>query len=131
MEAAESSISETEGTAPLDRPHGLGAIRLHVALVVVVVVCSLAFSVELQRALGGNALSWAYVFEWPIFALFGVVMWLRTMRPGWARSVRVPSVKPEVAPEFEGMLARWQDEQRKIQQAGGGVEPSHEDAQPT
>ena len=28
----------------------------------------------------GNALSWAYTFEWPIFAVFGVVFWAKTIR---------------------------------------------------
>ena len=27
--------------------------------------------------LGGNSLSWAYVFEWPIFAGYAVYMWWR------------------------------------------------------
>jgi hypothetical protein len=30
---------------------------------------------QLHRALAGNALSWAYTFEWPIFALMGAVFW--------------------------------------------------------
>jgi len=35
---------------------------------------------QLRRALAGNALSWAYTFEWPIFAIFGVVFWVKTVR---------------------------------------------------
>jgi len=35
---------------------------------------------QLRRALSGNALSWAYTFEWPIFAIFGVVFWVKTIR---------------------------------------------------
>jgi hypothetical protein len=35
---------------------------------------------QLRRALAGNSLSWAYTFEWPIFAIFGVVFWLKTIR---------------------------------------------------
>ncbi len=35
---------------------------------------------QLHRALSGNALSWAYTFEWPIFAVFGVVFWTKTVR---------------------------------------------------
>jgi hypothetical protein len=34
---------------------------------------------QLHRALGGNALSWAYTFEWPVFAVFGVVFWAKTI----------------------------------------------------
>lgn len=34
---------------------------------------------QLHRALAGNGLSWAYTFEWPIFAVFGVVFWAKTI----------------------------------------------------
>ncbi len=35
---------------------------------------------QLHRALGGNGLSWAYTFEWPLFACFSVVFWAKTIR---------------------------------------------------
>ena len=35
---------------------------------------------QFHRALGGNGLSWAYTFEWPLFAGFAVVFWARTVR---------------------------------------------------
>ena len=35
---------------------------------------------QLHRALAGNGLSWAYTFEWPIFAVFAVVFWAKTIR---------------------------------------------------
>jgi DNA-binding transcriptional regulator of glucitol operon len=35
---------------------------------------------QFHRAESGNALSWAYTFEWPIFAVFGVVFWVKTVR---------------------------------------------------
>jgi len=35
---------------------------------------------QFHRAESGNALSWAYTFEWPIFAIFGVVFWVKTVR---------------------------------------------------
>jgi hypothetical protein len=35
---------------------------------------------QFHRAVGGNGLSWAYTFEWPMFACFGVVFWARTIR---------------------------------------------------
>jgi hypothetical protein len=34
---------------------------------------------QFHRAEGGNALSWAYTFEWPVFAVFGVVFWAKTI----------------------------------------------------
>jgi hypothetical protein len=35
---------------------------------------------QLHRAETGNALSWAYTFEWPLFAIFAVVFWVKTIR---------------------------------------------------
>jgi len=48
---------------------------------------------QFHRAEGGNALSWAYTFEWPVFTLFGVVFWAKTIideyrMPGGAASNR-------------------------------------------
>ena len=43
---------------------------------------------QFHRAESGNALSWAYTFEWPIFAAFGIVFWAKTIidegKPGQA-----------------------------------------------
>jgi hypothetical protein len=35
---------------------------------------------QFHRALSGNGLSWAYTFEWPLFAGFAVVFWAKTIR---------------------------------------------------
>lgn len=35
---------------------------------------------QFHRAESGNALSWAYTFEWPVFAIFGIVFWAKTIR---------------------------------------------------
>ncbi|MEO3929550.1 hypothetical protein ABGB07_37695 [Micromonosporaceae bacterium B7E4] len=35
---------------------------------------------QISRALAGNTLSWAYAFEWPIFAGFVVFLWVREAR---------------------------------------------------
>lgn len=35
---------------------------------------------QFHRALSGNSLSWAYTFEWPIFAIFVVYFWIKTIR---------------------------------------------------
>ena len=34
---------------------------------------------QFHRAEAGNALSWAYTFEWPVFAVFAVVFWAKTI----------------------------------------------------
>ena len=35
---------------------------------------------QLHRALSGNELSWAYTFEWPLFTIFGIYFWVKTLR---------------------------------------------------
>ena len=53
------------------------AVRLHVALAIVVPACVALCVWQVDRALSGNDLSWAYVFEWPFFAGYAVYMWWR------------------------------------------------------
>jgi hypothetical protein len=62
---------------------------------------------QFHRAESGNALSWAYTFEWPVFAIFGVVFWAKTIRdefhppadPGEAEDVDLPpGAAPGTAP---------------------------------
>ena len=53
---------------------------------------------QFHRAESGNALSWAYTFEWPVFAVFGVAFWAKTIRdelkpsadPGEAEDADLP-----------------------------------------
>jgi hypothetical protein len=54
-----------------------GVVRLHLTVLIVVPGCLAAGGFELSRALAGNSLSWAYVFEWPFFAVFCVRIWWR------------------------------------------------------
>ncbi|HEX3333213.1 MAG TPA: hypothetical protein VHS57_02670 [Acidimicrobiales bacterium] len=55
------------------------ALKLH-AVILVVVPGFMALCIwQLSRALGGNTLSWAYVFEWPLFAAYAVYMWWRIL----------------------------------------------------
>jgi|ERR1017187_6433779 hypothetical protein len=49
------------------------------AVVAVVGMCWLG-DWQFRRAMAGNTLSWAYTFEWPIFAIFGVVFWVKTVK---------------------------------------------------
>ncbi len=51
------------------------------ALMVVAVLGMLALGDwQLRRAEAGNGLSWAYTFEWPIFAGFAIVFWAKTIK---------------------------------------------------
>jgi hypothetical protein len=53
---------------------------------------------QLHRALGGNGLSWAYTFEWPVFAIMGAVFWVKTIRDEFhLADAPEPEEQPEVA----------------------------------
>jgi hypothetical protein len=52
----------------------------HLAVVALVIGMLWLGDWQLHRALSGNSLSWAYTFEWPIFAIFAVVFWAKTIR---------------------------------------------------
>src|ERR1700685_1913598 len=51
---------------------------------------------QFHRAESGTPLSWAYTFEWPIFAVFGVVFWMKPIRDEFR-----PHTDPGDAPEVE------------------------------
>ena len=53
------------------------AVKLHVVILIVVPAFAALCLWQVSRALGGNSLSWAYVFEWPLFAAYAVYMWWR------------------------------------------------------
>jgi|SRR5450755_2652886 hypothetical protein len=51
------------------------------ALMVLTVLGMLALGDwQFRRAESGNSLSWAYTFEWPIFAIFVIVFWAKTIK---------------------------------------------------
>jgi len=60
------------------------AVLLHLTALIVVPGCLALGWWQLSRALSGNALSWAYTFEWPFFAGYGVYMWWKILheQPG-------------------------------------------------
>jgi hypothetical protein len=93
---------------------GLAALKLHATLVTGLAFCTLAFWFELGRAERGNELSWAYVFEWPLLAVFAFYMWWKFLHPDEDRTKRAKKEKPTIAPEYEGMLADWQESQRAL-----------------
>jgi DNA-binding transcriptional regulator of glucitol operon len=53
------------------------ALKLHVVILIVVPAFLALCLWQVSRALGGNSLSWAYVFEWPLFAAYAIYMWWR------------------------------------------------------
>jgi hypothetical protein len=81
------------------------------ALMVLVVLGMLALGDwQFHRAESGNSLSWAYTFEWPIFAVFVIVFWAKTIKdefrpPATAEgldSVTLPAGRDGVAAAVPG-----------------------------
>jgi hypothetical protein len=111
---------------PIRRMTGTEALKAHVTLAVGLLLCAVAFSFEIRRALGGNALSWAYVFEWPLLGAFAVYMWWNVIHP--ERLVkRMSKKKVPIAPEFDGMLAAWQQHRDELSRAQVTPAPSERD----
>ncbi|MBV8463209.1 MAG: hypothetical protein JO368_07945 [Acidimicrobiales bacterium] len=80
-------------------------MKLHVVILVVVPAFMALCVWQIGRALGGNSLSWAYVFEWPIFAAYAVYMWWRFVHeapddavPAGADGPQVPAAAEEHQP---------------------------------
>ncbi len=67
------------------------ALSVHATLA----LCEPGFAVlcwwQLHRALDGNDLSWMYVFEWPFFGVYAVVLWWRIVhdQPGIRSSAQL------------------------------------------
>lgn len=55
-------------------------LALHLLAVVGFVGCQAMAWWQLTRAEGGNALSWGYTFEWPVFGVFAVAFWIKLIR---------------------------------------------------
>jgi len=50
-------------------------IGMHVTLLILLPAFAWLTWWQLSRALAGNTLSWAYTFEWPLFAGYAVYVW--------------------------------------------------------
>ena len=70
---------------------------------------------QLHRALGGNSLSWAYTFEWPLFAVMGAFFWAKTIRDelqqrraaATAEAAPPPDAAPVDAEPVAARAATW------------------------
>ena len=64
---------------------------MHVTLLVLLPAFAWLTWWQLERALGGNTLSWAYTFEWPLFAGYAVYVWWQLIHD---RTAGVPGGAP-------------------------------------
>jgi hypothetical protein len=66
-------VTATTPTAP--RWTSRRALVLHGVIAIWIPGCALATWWQVNIALSGDKLGWVYTFMWPLFALFGAVLW--------------------------------------------------------
>ena len=102
------------------------AVALHLTVLVVVVSFCLLARWQVDRAVAGNTLSWAYAFEWPFFALYAIYMWWRLLHDsdsddGGGRPIAQQSEKEvEALEEYNHWLAALHAHDRAEAPPGGG-----------
>jgi len=79
--------------------------RINLGLVLAELICLPAFVFEILRALGGNTLSWAYVFEWPLLAGYAVYMWHKLRQDVRGQGAHSPVVFDDVDPQLDAWNA--------------------------
>ncbi len=77
-------------------------------------LCWTAFGFELDRALTGNRLSWAYVFEWPLFSLYALYMARKMLR-----EERSAPVAPPADPAEDAARAAYNEYLRTVHRGEG------------
>ena len=86
-------------------------LGIYGGLIAAEAICVSAFALEVHRAVSGNSLSWAYVFEWPIFAGYAVYLSRKLLKE--ERFGPQPSSPP--APEdSDSRLAAYNEYLRKM-----------------
>lgn len=55
-------------------------IAWHLFVIVAIAAMMFLGMWQFRRAAAGNSLSWAYTFEWPVFSVFAVVFWIKTIK---------------------------------------------------
>jgi hypothetical protein len=105
-----------------------GNLFTHLTAAVVVPGCIALCWWQVTRALSGNSLSWAYVFEWPIFAGYAVFMWWKLIHDHPDRAgATVTATVPGENPVAHGHLAPSPPSDRAgagTSQAGAAVAPA-------
>ncbi|HEY1825112.1 MAG TPA: hypothetical protein VGG21_04030 [Acidimicrobiales bacterium] len=97
--------------------------RIHFGLFLAEVICVPAFVIEMLRALSGNELSWAYVFEWPALGAYAVYMWRKMLRE--ERGLAKP--RREKPPTDDPRLAEWNAYLASVHQSTQPATPDKRD----
>ena len=97
--------------------------RIHVGLFLAELICIPAFAIELLRAIGGNELSWAYVFEWPALGIYAIYMWRKMLRE--ERGLSKP--KPQKVFKDDARLAEWNAYLASVHRTDQPVTPDKRD----
>jgi len=101
-------------------------LRIHLGLIFGEILCISAFLFEISRALGGNELSWAYVVEWPLLAVYCVHMWRRLLQD--ERGIpRKSSAKNSLSQEPDPELDAWNEYLAKVHGQDAQAEAKRED----
>jgi hypothetical protein len=77
-------------------------ILLHVVTLLLVSSFILAAWWQYECARGGNALSWAYVFEWPAFAIYALYMWWQLIHDRHTAFDKLWAAKQHAAADASG-----------------------------
>ncbi|HLI14471.1 MAG TPA: hypothetical protein VKV23_00245 [Acidimicrobiales bacterium] len=114
------------------------AIGLHVALGACLPTFAWLTDWQLHRALGGNSLSWAYTFEWPLFACYALFMWWRLLHEDGTPPEAADDDAPAGAPDpvdlelaaYNAYLAGLAaEDERRRREASAGRSPEGRRAQ--
>jgi hypothetical protein len=82
---------------------------MHLTLLIVLPAFAWLTWWQLERALGGNTLSWAYTFEWPLFAGYAIYMWWQLIHDQTTAVSRrlLPSAEVEPGSEADHSRPGW------------------------
>jgi hypothetical protein len=82
---------------------------MHVTLLILLPAFAWLTWWQLERALGGNTLSWAYTFEWPLFAIYAIYVWWQLIHDQTTAVTRriLPSSSPDGSPADDHSQPGW------------------------
>ena len=78
-------------------------IGLHVLVLIIVPTFLLLGRWQYHAARSGNTLSWAYTFEWPLFALYAIYVWWRLINEKSTALARLWAARDRTAAANSGM----------------------------